>query len=61
MQNQHRTPLLSLKWPYTANTGHRAVTVSQTLVPRLYHSVIFSALSQSEWSEERGNDVRGHS
>lgn len=55
------SPLLSLKWPYSALTGHRAVTELQTLEPWLDHSVIFSAPSQSEWSEERGNDVRGHS
>lgn len=56
-QAQQRSLLLLRR----AHTRHRAVTELQTLEPPLYHSVIFSALSQSEWSEERSNDVPGHS
>lgn len=53
VQAQHRSPLLS-QW---AHRGCRAVTKQHTPELQLYHSVIFSALTQSEWSEEGVNDV----
>lgn len=59
-QAQQRKPT-ALKVHTHAHTRHGAVSQLQTQEPQLYHSVIFSALSQSERSEEGGNDVRGHS